>query len=68
MAMKDMWRALQILQHENNNVHQVFERLQVGAPPTCQNPKSAVNQQVLQPVPEPIKDPRVSLLEKFDGI
>jgi hypothetical protein len=49
-------------------MRQAFEWLQVGAPPPPQNLGSAINQQVLQPVPEPIKDPRVSLLEKFDGI
>jgi hypothetical protein len=66
MAMKDMSRALQVLQHENNNMRQAFERLQVGALPAPQNPGGAVNQQVLQPVPEPIRDPRISLPDKFD--
>jgi hypothetical protein len=25
MAMKDMWRTLHVLQHENNNMRQTFE-------------------------------------------
>jgi hypothetical protein len=49
-------------------MHKEFEQLQVGAPPTPQNPKGAINQQVLQPIPKPIREPRVSLPEKFDGI
>jgi hypothetical protein len=48
-------------------MRQVFERLQVGAPPAPQNPRGVVDQQVLQLVPESIREPRVSLLEKFDG-
>jgi hypothetical protein len=50
-----MWRALYVLQQENNNMRRAFEQLQAGAPPTPQNPGGAINQQVLQPVPEPIR-------------
>jgi hypothetical protein len=39
----------------------VFEQLQVGAPFAPKNPGGAVNQQVLQPIPEPIREPRISL-------
>ena len=46
----------------------VFEQFKVGAPPAMQNPKDVVNQQVLQPVPQPIREPRVSLPKRFDGI
>ena len=46
-------------------MRQAFEQLQVGARPTPQNPKTAANQQALQPTPP--KEPRVNLLEKFDG-
>ena len=46
MAMENMWRALQILQQENNNIRQAFEQLQVEACPTPQNLETAVNQQV----------------------
>jgi hypothetical protein len=38
MAMEDMWRALHVLQQENNNMRQAFERLQVGVLPASQNP------------------------------
>ena len=62
-----MWQTLQVLQQENNNMRQAFERLQVGAPPIPQNLGGIVNQQVLQPVPKSIREPRVSLLENFDG-
>jgi hypothetical protein len=48
-------------------MRQAFEQLQVGAPPTPQNPRGTINQQILQPIPESIREPRVSLLEKFDG-
>jgi hypothetical protein len=68
MAMEDMWRALYVPQQENNNMHQAFEKLQGGAPPAPQNPGGAINQQIFQPITEPIREPRVSLLEKFDGI
>jgi hypothetical protein len=67
MAMEDMWRILHILQYENNNMRQAFEWFQVGAPPTPQSPGGAINQQILQLVPKSIREPRVSLLEKFDG-
>jgi hypothetical protein len=66
MEMEDMWQALHVLQQENNNMRLVFERLQVGVPSVPQNFGGAVNQQVLQPVPESIKEPRVSLPKKFD--
>jgi hypothetical protein len=49
-------------------MRQAFERLQVGAPPAPQNPGGIVHQQVLQPVPESIKESRVSVPEKFNGI
>ena len=64
MAVEDMWRALHMLQEENNNMRQALEQLRVGARPAPQNPETAINQQVLQPTPT---EPRVSLLEKFDG-
>ena len=51
IAMEDMWRVLQVLQQENNNMRQAFEQLQVGARPAPQNPEAVVNQQVLQPAP-----------------
>jgi hypothetical protein len=54
MAMEAMWRTLQQLQHENNNMRQAFEQLQIGEPHAPQNPKGIVNQQVLQPIPQPI--------------
>jgi hypothetical protein len=44
--MEDIWRALQLLQKENNKMRQAFEQLQVGsppAPPAPQNPEGAVN-------------------------
>jgi hypothetical protein len=34
---------------------------------TPQNPKGAVNQQILQPVLQSIRELRIYLLEKFDG-
>jgi hypothetical protein len=64
MAMEDMWQALHVLQQENNNMRQAFEHFQIGAPLATQNPRGTVNQQVLQLGPQP----RVCLLEKFDGI
>jgi hypothetical protein len=48
-------------------MRQEFEWLQVGAPLTPQNSIGAVNQQVLQPVPESIRELIISLPEKFDG-
>jgi hypothetical protein len=48
-------------------MYQAFEQLQVGAPLTPQNPKGAVNQQILQPVLQSIRELRIYLLEKFDG-
>jgi hypothetical protein len=36
-----MWRALYVLQQENNNMRRAFEQLQAGAPPTPQNPGGA---------------------------
>jgi hypothetical protein len=62
-----MWQALHVLQQKNNNMHQVFEWLQIGVPLVPQNPGSATNQQVFQLVPQSIREPRVSMLEKFDG-
>ena len=44
MVIENIWRVLHILQQENNNMGQVFERLQVRA---LQNPRGTVNQQVL---------------------
>jgi hypothetical protein len=46
---------------------QAFERLQVEIPPAPQNPRGVINQQALQQVPQPIREPRISLPEKFDG-
>ena len=66
MAMDNMWRVLQVLQHENNHMRQVFEQLQVGVRPTPRNSEAAANEQVLQPTPP--REPKVSLLEKFDGM
>ena len=63
-----MWRALHVLQQDDNNMHQAFERIQIGVPPAPQNPKGIVNQQVLQLVPESIKELKINLPEKFDGI
>jgi hypothetical protein len=48
-------------------MRQASEQLQVGALHTLQNPKGAIIQQVLQPVPQPIKEPRVNFPKKFDG-
>jgi hypothetical protein len=39
-----MWRALHVLQQENNSMRQAFERLQIGVPPAPQNPGGAINQ------------------------
>jgi hypothetical protein len=39
-----MWQALHVLQQDNNNMRQAFEKLQVGAPLISQNPRSVVNQ------------------------
>ena len=52
MAMEDMWRVLQLLQQDINNMCQVFKQLQVRAPHASQNSKGAINQQVLQPIPQ----------------
>jgi hypothetical protein len=43
MAMEDIWRALYVLQQENNNMHQAFEQLQVEAPLILQNPDDVGN-------------------------
>jgi hypothetical protein len=45
-----------------------FEQHQARILPTSQNPGGAINQQILQPVPEPIREPRINLLENFVGI
>ena len=68
MAIEDMQQTLQLLQHENNNMREIFEQLQVGIRPTPQNPEGAINQQVFHPIPQSIKELSVSLLEKFNGI
>jgi hypothetical protein len=39
-----MWRALHVLQQENNNMRRAFEQLQVGPSPAPQNPRGAINQ------------------------
>ena len=65
--MEDMWRALHILEQKNNKMHQTFKRLQIGVPPASQNLGIAPNQQVFQLVPQSIREPKVNLLEKFDG-
>jgi hypothetical protein len=57
MAMEDMWPTLYVLQQDNNNMRQAFEQLQAGATPTPQNPGGAINQQALQLVSEPIREP-----------
>jgi hypothetical protein len=44
MAMEAMWRTLQQLQHENNNMRQAFEQLQVGTSLALQNSEGADNQ------------------------
>jgi hypothetical protein len=66
MAMENMWRALHVLQQENN-MYQAFEQLQVRARHAPHNFEDIGNQQVLQPILQPIRKPRISLLEKFDG-
>jgi hypothetical protein len=42
-------------------MRQVFEQFQVGTPPASQNPEGAINQQIFQPVTQPIKEQRTSL-------
>jgi hypothetical protein len=63
MVLEDIW---QVLQQENNNMRQAFE--QIKARLVLQNPEDVGNQQILQPILQPTKEPRVSLLEKFYGI
>jgi hypothetical protein len=47
-------------------MRQVFEQFQVGTPPASQNPEGAINQQIFQPVTQPIKEQRTSFPKKFD--
>jgi hypothetical protein len=67
MVMEDMWRELHVPQQENNNLCQIFEQLQVGAPLVPQNSKDASNQQIFQLILQPIREPRINISGKFDG-
>jgi len=62
LLMEELWRVIQQLQEENNNFRNAFERLQV-----------ALNLIILPtthttPTTSSTKEPRVSLLYKFNGI
>jgi hypothetical protein len=48
-------------------MHKAFEQFQVGALHAPQSPEGVDNQQILQPVLQSIREPRVNLSEKFDG-
>jgi len=61
IQMHDMVSMLQQLQQENANLQNAMEQLQVARAPV-HVPASIAN-----PVPQALKEPRVSLPEKFDG-